>query len=535
MSRAVLALLLLVINITIAAPIKRDVVYVIATTTVDMQYSQFAALQPTSQIIPTLPVTPTPVVTPSPAATPNIPATSVAESTKGGSFWQQLQQLLGFGESDSSSSAVATPTPVAPNTNAPATVANGRTNGQGHLATVIDTQVVYVTATLSSSAATLLPAVSTGGPSTSVSISVSGPSTSVSISVSGPSTSVSISVSGPSTSVSISVSGSPTSVPISLSAPVISQPAPGGATASSTVETGTSTSTGGSSNGNNNNSSSSSSGGIISIDAAQKVAQEAKGISYSPYTNSGSCKSLSDVTHDFQILQHYSEIRLYSTDCSAIENLLLLMTSGQSLFLGIYNIDTHTITTGLQTIKTAVEGSSLGWNAVNTISIGNERVNNGWSTPADMQTAVNTAKSWLKSNAPNYTGPVVTVDTLVATVNNPQLCQVSDYIAVNCHPFWDGGVEPSNAGPWLQEQILHLRSVCGSSKRILITETGWPTKGDTFGICVPSQENQNLAISSINSVLANDVYMFTTYNDFWKQPGPSNVEQYWGIYGNPAT
>lgn len=487
--QAVLALLIMWLGIVTAAPIKRDIQYVVATTTVEMQYSQYAALQTAAQttaaittlaLVTTSPQEPTVVETSAVATTAAAATTSASSSL--GSLWLRLQQLFGIGGGSSSSAAATTSAAVA-------STGSVVTNAEG-LATVVATQVVYITA--SSSGATVL------------------------------------------------ASGSSAFSTSRTQAQVVSQPAPGGATASSTAETSTSTgfswnSLFGGGSGSSSSNSSSSSGGSISIDSSQKVAQQAKGISYSPYTKSGSCKSLSDVTHDFQILQYYSEIRLYSTDCSAIENLLLLMSSGQSLFLGIYNIDSDTITNGLQTIKTAVEGSSKGWSAVNTISIGNERVNNGWSTVSDLQTAVDTAKSWIKSNAPDYTGPVVTVDTLVATVSNPGLCDVSDYIAVNCHPFWDGGVDPSNAGPWLQQQILNLEKVCGTDKKILITETGWPTQGDTFGSCVPSQQNQNSAISSINGVLADQVYMFTTYNDYWKEPGPSNVERYWGIYGDPES
>ena len=263
------------------------------------------------------------------------------------------------------------------------------------------------------------------------------------------------------------------------------------------------------------------------------AAKGAKGITYSPYTKSGSCKTASEVKSDIAKLSSFSLIRLYSTDCDGIENILASMTSSQELFLGIYEIDTNTITSGLETIKSAVESSSRRWSAVHTISIGNERVNDGKSTVSDLETAINTAKTWLSANASQYSGYVVTVDTLVATVNNPGLCKISDYLAVNAHPYWDGGVVPSNSGSWLSQQISNLESACGSSD-ILITETGWPTQGDTYGSCVPSIPNQLAAIKSIMSKFSDQVFMFTMYNDYWKDPGSSNVEQHWGIFGNPS-
>ncbi|KAI5960290.1 uncharacterized protein KGF55_004582 [Candida pseudojiufengensis] len=258
------------------------------------------------------------------------------------------------------------------------------------------------------------------------------------------------------------------------------------------------------------------------------------GITYSPYSKSDQCKTAAEVAADIAKLKNYELIRLYSTDCSGIENVLASMTSNQKLYLGLWNIDPSSVQSGLAEIKSAISTSSRGWSVVHTIAVGNERVNAGAATVAQMQTAVDTARSWLKANAPNYNGYIVTVDTLVAYIANPQLCQMSDYLAVNSHPYWDGGVQPSDSGPWLLQQIAHLESVCGSSKATLITETGWPTQGDNFGSCVPSVPNQVAAIKSITQSLGSKVIMFTMYNDYWKDPGPYNVEQHWGIYGDPS-
>ncbi|CAK9438577.1 uncharacterized protein LODBEIA_P28010 [Lodderomyces beijingensis] len=268
--------------------------------------------------------------------------------------------------------------------------------------------------------------------------------------------------------------------------------------------------------------------------AGATAAAGSYGITYSPYTKGDKCKSAAEVRADLAKLSNYELIRLYSTDCSGIENVMAAMTPSQKIYLGLWNIDPQSVQNGLSEIKTAISQSSQGWGAVHTIAVGNERVNAGAASVAQMQTAVDTARTWLKANAPSYNGYIVTVDTLVAYVSNPQLCQMSDYLAVNSHPYWDGGVEPSNSGPWLQQQISHLQSVCGTSKDVLITETGWPTQGDNFGNCVPSVPNQVAAVKSIVNALGSKVIMFTMYNDYWKDPGPYNVEQHWGLYGDPS-
>ncbi|RLV92147.1 Cell surface mannoprotein MP65 [Spathaspora sp. JA1] len=266
--------------------------------------------------------------------------------------------------------------------------------------------------------------------------------------------------------------------------------------------------------------------------AGANAAVGAMGITYSPYTKSNQCKSASDVAGDIAKLSNYDVIRLYSTDCSGIENVLSAMGSNQKLFLGVWNV--NSVQGELQDIVNAISGSSQGWGVVHTIAIGNEQVNSGAATVQDIQNAVAQSRAFLKTNAPGYTGPIVSVDTLVAVAGNPALCEVSDYLAVNSHPYWDGGVQPGNSGPWLLQQIAHLQSVCGTDKQVLITETGWPTQGDTYGQCVPSVPNQVSALKSIVSSLGSQAIVFTMYNDYWKDPGPYNVEQHWGIFGDPA-
>lgn len=282
---------------------------------------------------------------------------------------------------------------------------------------------------------------------------------------------------------------------------------------------------------------SSSGGGVVNSQYAAniKYGSQAKGITYSPYNKDDLCKSASQVAYDLKQLSAYSLIRLYSTDCSGIENVLANLNSNQKLFLGIWNIDPASVTSGLQAIQQAVGSSSRGWSSVDTISIGNEQVNAGTATVAQIGTGVSAARQWLKANAPNYSGSIVSVDTLNAVVSNPGLCEFLDYIAVNCHPFFTGSVSPSQAGSWLQSQISSVSSACGGSKPVLITETGWPTQGNSIGSCVPSVSNQADALQSIMSLLGGQSFSFTMYNDYWKSPGPYNVEQHWGIYGDPPS
>lgn len=249
-----------------------------------------------------------------------------------------------------------------------------------------------------------------------------------------------------------------------------------------------------------------------------------KGVTYSPYNADGTCKDLNSVKSDFSKLQDYSLIRLYGVDCNQVENVLQAKGDNQQLFLGIFFMDQ--IEQGITQMANAIS-TYASWDCVNTVSIGNELVNSGAATPAQIGSYVSTGRSLLKSHG--YNGPVVSVDTHVAIINNPELCEHSDYIAFNAHAYWDGSVVGADAGPWLLLQMQRVWSACGQSKSTLCTESGWPHQGQANGVAVANSEEQHAALSSISSTCGSDTIVFNAFDDMWKNPGPKDVEQFWGF------
>ena len=261
-----------------------------------------------------------------------------------------------------------------------------------------------------------------------------------------------------------------------------------------------------------------------SVPASADLGSGSKGITYSPYTDSGMCKSTSEVATDLAKLTEFGVIRLYGVDCDQVANVLQAKTANQKLFLGIYYVDQ--IEAGVQTMASAI--SSYGsWNDVYTVSIGNELVNSGAATPAQIGGYVSAGRSAL--TAAGYSGPVVSVDTFIAVINNPELCKYSDYMAVNAHAFFDAHTVAADAGPWVLHQIQRVWTTCGGAKDVMISESGWPSKGEACGVAIPSAENQAVAIASIKHTCGADVLLYTAFNDYWKANGAYNAEKYWGI------
>ncbi|KAI4752143.1 glycoside hydrolase [Aureobasidium sp. EXF-3400] len=282
-------------------------------------------------------------------------------------------------------------------------------------------------------------------------------------------------------------------------------------------------------------SSSSSKAAASSPAASNGSGPQGYGIVYSPYTDAGGCKSQDQVNSDFEKIMSYASangdsydfVRTYGTDCDQVSLVLNVCEKYDlKIFAGVYNIwDSDSFDSELSKL-TAAAGND--WSRFNTISIGNEVVNQGKVAAGDVAGKVQKARGVL--NAAGYSGKIVAVDTLVAMVAHPELCKVSDYIAVNAHPFFDGNVAAENSGEWLLNSIQEVSSVCGGGDT-WITETGWPTQGSTNGKAVPSVQNQKAALSSMKSAVSSNVVWFTAFNDMWKTNSAStfNAEQYWGM------
>lgn len=261
----------------------------------------------------------------------------------------------------------------------------------------------------------------------------------------------------------------------------------------------------------------------------ENIAAGAKGITYSFYTSAGSCKTPEDIQRDISMIKNFEVIRIYDTDCDGLANILKSMGPNQKIFAGIHYPEV--VDASVEIIGRAIQEQADGdWSKIDTVSVGNEMVNFGKATPDQLQASINRARELLRGKG--YNGPVVTTDTLVAVLNNRDLCHVSDYIAVNSHPYWDGGVPAQQAGPWLQSQLQMLDDVCGrNGKQIFLAETGWPHKGKKFGQHGdPSKDNQLVAIKSIVDTLGPRTILFTTFNDYWKDGGTHDVEKFWGIF-----
>ncbi len=182
------------------------------------------------------------------------------------------------------------------------------------------------------------------------------------------------------------------------------------------------------------------------------------------------------------------------------------------MILGVY-----TITDNVELGK-VIQGVNGDWSAVHSVAVGNEIVNRGVMDGNTFAGIINDFRNQLRGAG--FQGPVVGIDTFNQILSNPAICQASDYVAANCHPFFDPNTSPDKAGDYVKNMSVQMGKACGG-KNVLITETGWPHQGDPNGQAQPGMDQQKMAIKSIYSAMGSNVILFDSFDSAWKQDSPA--------------
>ena len=135
----------------------------------------------------------------------------------------------------------------------------------------------------------------------------------------------------------------------------------------------------------------------------------------------------------------------------------------------------------------------------------------------------------VKSAIPNT--PVGYVDAYYEFTDRPKITEVCDVILANCYPFWEGcSLEYSLV--YMKQMYFQAMSVA-SGKKVIITETGWPSQGANLEGALPSYENAlKYFINAQN--WSNDenieMFYFSSFDESWKVGSEGDVGAFWGLW-----
>jgi len=249
------------------------------------------------------------------------------------------------------------------------------------------------------------------------------------------------------------------------------------------------------------------------------------GISFSPYIDG---QEPGDQICEAQIAQRLSIIEPYTNwirTFSCVEgNEIAPRVAKQS------NLKTMVgVSLGSDKEKNEIElinGIDLAKNGyVDILAVGNEVLLRGDLSKEELLDYIKRAKQALPDIDVSY------VDAYFQFEDHPDVVDACDVILVNCYPFWENcPVEYS----LLYIKEMYRRTVnVAKGKKIIISETGWPSTGSVSGATVPSYENAMQYFINVYSWAEEEgieIFYFSSFDESWKVGDEGDVGAYWGLW-----
>lgn len=123
------------------------------------------------------------------------------------------------------------------------------------------------------------------------------------------------------------------------------------------------------------------------------------------------------------------------------------------------------------------------------------------------------------------------VDAYYEFRDRPAITAACDVIFANCYPFWEG-CHIDYSLPYMKT-MHQIALKAGQGKRVIITETGWPSQGTNFRASEPSFENAMRYFINTQQWSTEediDVMYFSSFDEAWKVGDEGDVGAYWGIW-----
>ncbi len=162
---------------------------------------------------------------------------------------------------------------------------------------------------------------------------------------------------------------------------------------------------------------------------------------------------------------------------------------------------------------------------VDIAAVGNEVMYRGDLTEEELLDFM----SYVKKEIPDI--PMGTVDAYYEFAHRPNITEACDVILANCYPFWEGCAFDYSLV--YMKQMYYQAVQAGQGKKVIITETGWPSQGEEVKAAIPSYESALKYFINAQQWSAEDgieMFYFASFDESWKVGAEGDVGAYWGIW-----
>ena len=251
------------------------------------------------------------------------------------------------------------------------------------------------------------------------------------------------------------------------------------------------------------------------------------GISFSPYLDGQDPSVKSQITTEqiaerLEIIRPYTEwVRTFSCTCGNEEVPRIAHEKGLKTFVGVW-IDNDKTNNDLE-ISNAIKLAKAGH--VDMLAIGNEVLLRKDLEVEELLEYIHR----VRREVPNLT--IGYVDAYYMFVNYPEIVEACDVLYANCYPFWEHCSLDISVDYMKKMYDLVLENAEG--KKVIVSETGWPTKGEMYGGALPSYENaMRYFINTMNWVQEDNIesFYFSSFDEVWKMNHEGEYGAYWGLW-----
>jgi exo-beta-1,3-glucanase (GH17 family) len=171
-------------------------------------------------------------------------------------------------------------------------------------------------------------------------------------------------------------------------------------------------------------------------------------------------------------------------------------------------------------IKLAREGY------VDIAAVGNEVMYRGDLTEDELLEFIAQVKKAIPGNI-----PVGYVDAYYEFSDHPRITEACDVILANCYPYWEGCDQDYSLIYMKDMYNRALRAANG--KKVIISETGWPSQGTNLYGAFPSQVNAIKYFINTQKWSREEgieIFYFSSFDESWKVGAEGDVGAYWGLW-----
>ncbi len=175
-------------------------------------------------------------------------------------------------------------------------------------------------------------------------------------------------------------------------------------------------------------------------------------------------------------------------------------------------------------LKNLIQLSKDGF--VDIAAVGNEVLYRKDLTEEELLEYIYRAKEAIPSDI-----PVGYVDAYYEFTIKPEITAACDVILANCYPYWEECAHDYSLV--YMKQMYNQAKAAGRGKKVIITETGWPSKGKGLGDAVPSEMNAikyfiNAQMWSKDEDIP--MFYFSSFDESWKVGPEGDVGAHWGLW-----